>query len=153
MPQVTPIYETLDEFKKIARQLIDKYPDVFYGTPVDSIQAVKITNKSRTERNKDFWKVRAVPLPISLDCPYSHYVIVHEEDWVGMDKPNQILLVASALCSVPKEEGDDAASSDAKVVSPDLRDWNVMVRTFGPDYLEKQVTDILDEDVEFVIKD
>lgn len=150
--QVIPEYEALDEFKTIAQKLISKYPDVFYGVPIDSVKAVVITNKERTEHNNNMFQIKAVPLPISLDCPFSHYVVIYQKDWEDMPEANRILLVSKVLCAIPRgADEEDAATSDARVLAPDLKDWNVMVRTFGPDYLVKEVPNILEKDIKFIV--
>jgi len=141
--QQKPEYECLDEFNAIATKIIEKYPSVFADVNADEVRCYAITNKDKPDSKKT-WTLRAVTYPIRLDCPYGWYATIYLEDWEQMNEKQQQLLVASILCAVGEE---------GKVVAPDLKDYNVMVRSFGVDYLDDtNVPDILNEDVDWVIR-
>ena len=144
--QIKPEYEIVEEYSNIASLLIAKYPDVFSNVDVKKIRCVAITNKERTERKK-IWEVKAVPMPIKMDCPYGWYVIIYLNDWVEMTEKRKQYLVASSMCAIPEEE------QEGKVFPPDLKDYSVMVRTLGVDYMEKpddELRDIIKENIKWV---
>lgn len=141
MPQIKPEYEELDEFVTIANKLVKKYPDVFFGLDIAQVKCVSITNKNRGKK-KHLWEVKSVPMPIRLDCPYRYYVILFRADWDEMEEKHKYLLVADALLTIPTEEDKETLNNF------DLNDFDVMVRTFGVDYLQKDgVPDILKDEV------
>jgi len=68
-----------------------------------------------------------------------------DSDWHGLVDKHKKLLVASALCAIPT--GDNA---EGKTNPLDYKDYKVMLRTFGVDYLDTDnVPDILGEDVQW----
>lgn len=122
---------------------MEKYEDEFYGIDLGKIRAVLITNKDRSERNNQYWTIKAVTLPMALDCPYTHYVIVHASDWMGMEEGNRILLVAESLQAIDQEE-----LPEGKVKTPDMKGFSKMLRTFGPDFLVRgDVPNILEDKI------
>ena len=145
MAQTKKEFEALDEFTDFAKKIIDKYPDVFYDVEIDEIRCVAITNKQRSQTKDTLWEIMPVKQPVRMDCQYGWYIIVHLSDWNSLDERQKKLLVANALCALP--EGDD---KDGKTVTPDYKDYAVMLRTFGVDYLiNDDSPDILNEDVEW----
>jgi hypothetical protein len=140
--QVKAEYEEVQEFATIASKLTKKHPDVFFGLDVDRVKCVGVTNKNRSERKK-LWEVKSVPMPIRMDCPYSYYIIIYMNDWVEMEDKHKYLLIADALLTIPTEE-----EKDGKLNAFDLKDFDIMVRTFGVDYLVKdEVPDILTDKI------
>ena len=138
MAQLQLEYEAIEDFNVIAAKIVEKYPSIFNGVPVEEVRCYAITNKERAE-GKKLWTVSAVPQPIRLDCQYGWYVVLFQKDWEDLGKESKQLLVASILCSIGEE---------GKVNPFDLKDYGVMVRTFGVDYLDKKAPDILDENVD-----
>lgn len=148
MPQVAAEYEHLDEWSDLAKSIVDKYSEQFYGIDLDRIRAVQITNKERSEKNPKLFDIKAVPMPIALDCKYSHYIIVYAEDWNGMEEKHKQLLVAQTLCAIAIDDNGDMV--EGKVNSFDMKDYALMLRTFGPDYLVREnVPDLLGEQVQW----
>ena len=144
MANIKPEFETVEEFDDIASKLVNKYPEVFGGIECDKIKCVGITNKERKE-GKKMWEVRGVPAPLSMDCPFSYYIIIFMSDWAEMDEKRRAMLVASTLMAVPHED-----EKEGKVNPFDLKDYITMVRTFGVDYLDRsEVADILKDDIEW----
>jgi len=146
MPTVASEYEALEEFSKIASQLKNKYPHVFVGD-ISKVRCVVITNKERPPAHKSYWDVKAVPMPIKMDCPYSYYVILYSKDWTEFSEKGKRLLVSDILLAIPAED-------DGKVNAFDLKDYATMVRTFGPDYIENtKAKDPIDDTVEWICRD
>jgi hypothetical protein len=142
MPQIKPEYEIIDDFRTMSVKLVEKYPDVLDGVNAASIRCVAITNKDPKE-NKPLWELRAVPMPIRLDCPYSHYVIVNMADWATLDDKHKALLAFDVLCSISRD-------GDEKVVPFDLKDHSVVLRTVGVDYMKRaDVPDILNDNIQW----
>tara|TARA_Y100000310_G_C20668395_1_gene808902 strand:- start:1042 stop:1488 length:447 start_codon:yes stop_codon:yes gene_type:complete len=145
MVQATKEYEHLDEFDDLANKIVEKYPEIFYGVNLDEIRCVSITNKDRGEKQDKLWEVMPVKMPVRLDCKYGWYIVVYGSDWHKLIDKHKKLLVASALCAIPT--GDNA---EGKTKPLDYKDYAVMLRTFGVDYLDADtVPDILEEDVQW----
>ena len=66
-------------------------------------------------------------MPIRLDCPFSFYVIIAMNEWVSRDESHQAALTMDVLCSISRD-------GDGKVVTFDMKDHGVMLRTLGVDY-------------------
>ena len=146
MAQAKKEFEALDEFEDFAKQIVTKYPDVFYDVDVDEVRCVAITNKQRPQTKETLWEVMAVKQPVRMDCKYGWYIVVHLADWDALEEKQKKLLVADALCSIPT--GDE---KEGKLNYPDYKDFRIMLQTFGVNYIEKDdVPDILDEEVEWV---
>jgi len=130
MPQLKPEYAALDDFEKIAQQIIDKFPEVYSGIDLSIVKCVVITNKECPDSKKGKpWEVKAVPQPIRMDCPYSYYVTIYQKDWVEMDEAHKAMLVATILLAIPVDK-----DKEGKTNNFDLKDFSVMLRTFGVDY-------------------
>ena len=143
MAQIKPEYEVVDEFNTIATKIVEKHPNIFNGIKVDEIRCYAITNKERPEKKKT-WEVKAVAHPVRIDCPYGWYAVVYSQDWEEMDEKHKALMVSAILCSIGEE---------GKVNPFDLKDYGVLVRTFGPDYLDKaDIPDILKDNVDWVTR-
>lgn len=138
MPQIKPEYEVIEDFRKIAVKLVDKFPELFNGINPNEIRAVGITNKE-TKDDKEPFEVKPVPMPIRMDCPYSYYIVFNMQFWVGMDREHQQVQVLKALCRVSPD-------NDGKVLPYDLKDTKIVVRNFGVDYMKTKVPDILSDD-------
>lgn len=146
MPNIRPEYEQVNEFPSIASSLVAKYPDIFPGVEIDKMRCVAITNKERGE-DKKLWEIRAVPMPIRMDCPYAYYVILFMSDWVNLSTKHRQLLVSDILCAIP------ADGEEGKIIQPDMKDFAVMLRTFGVDYLQKpadELTDLINDTVKWI---
>ena len=147
MPNIAPEYEVVPEFAEISSALVSKYPEIFPGVDADKIQCVAIVNKSRSEKKETLWTVKAVPMPIRMDCPYAWYIELFMDDWVELTKKQRQLLVADALCSIP------AGGEEGKVCQPNMKDYSVMLRTFGVDYLKKsdsELRDLVQDNIDWV---
>jgi hypothetical protein len=145
MAQSKKEYEALDEFQDLAKKITDKYPDIFFDVEIDEVRAVAITNKQRPQTRDNLWEIMPVKQPVRMDCKYGWYVVVHLSDWDALDERQKKLLVANALCALP--EGDD---KEGKTVPPDYKDYGLMLRTFGVDYLTNDDSpDILSTDVDW----
>jgi hypothetical protein len=140
-------YEVVNEFRGLASQIIDKYPQQFYGIEIDKVQCVKITNKERPEKDNKLFSNIAVKMPIALDAPYLWYITVFGSDWDALSPKHKLLLVSEILCSIPT--GDEEVG---KVNGFDSKGYKLMQRTFkGIDYMDSpSVPNILEEDIQWV---
>ena len=145
MAQVKAEYSTVDEFAKHAKGLKNKYPEIFDGIDVDRLKCVSIINKERGKAKKKLWTILPVKQPIRMDCPYSYYVILFESDWEELNDKMRLMMVADVLQSIPTDE------DEGKVISPDMHEFAVMLRTFGVDFMddESKVPHLLDEKVDW----
>ena len=142
-------YEVVEEFRDLARQLVEKYDAVFYGIDVDKLQCVKVTNKDRPEKNPKLWENLAVKMPVLMDCPYAWYITVYSSDWDAYDEKHKLAMIAQVLCSIPTE-----TDNEGKLNSFDSKDYKVMQRTFKTiDYMDDpNIKHLLNDDVEFIQK-
>mgnify|MGYP006995705927 FL=1 len=140
--QIKAEFENVDEFAKYAKGLKTKYPEIFDGIDVDKLKCVSITNKERGKGKKKLWSILSVKQPIRMDCPFSYYVILFASDWAELNDKMRLLLVADVLQSVPTDD------DEGKVLSPDMHEFAVMVRTFGADFMDNEkVPHLLDDKV------
>jgi hypothetical protein len=129
MPQIKNEYEAVAEFATLANGLQAKYPEIFAGVDVSKIRCVAITNKER-KQGKRMWDISPVKMPAKMDCPYNYYVVVFMKDWIEQDEAHRLLLVADILNAIPSDD------DEGKILQPDCKDFFVMLRTFGIDYMD-----------------
>lgn len=147
MAQVKPIYEVVDEFTELAEKIVLKYPNVFSGIEVGKIRCVAITNKDR-KPGKEMYAIKGVQMPLAMDIPYRWYVTLYSSDWEELGQTHKLLLVARILRGVPVD-----SENEGRVNAPDYKDYDIMVETFGPNYLLKaNMKNILEEDVEWITR-
>jgi len=130
--QIKPEYEIVDEFTQHANSLKTRFPEIFDGIDVDKLKCVSITNKDRAQSKKKLWSILPVKMPIRMDCPYSYYVILFAQDWEELNDKMRLLLVADVLQSIPSDD------DEGKVLSPDMHEYSVMLRTFGVDFMDDE---------------
>jgi len=148
MPQIKPEYEEVTEFPMMASKLVKKYPEVFDDLDINSIRCVAITNKERSSKKRR-WEVKAVSMPIKMDCAYSYYIIIYNSDWTEMEEKNQVMLVAAALLAIPTD-----SSEEGKTNPFDLKDFDLMIRTFGVGYLDNdKIPNLINENVNWQLID
>lgn len=137
-------YEPLADFKELAYKIVDRYPDRFSGIDLDRVQVYAIINKER--KNDKLFEVHAVKMPLLLDTKFSHYLVVYASDWNSMDDKHRLLLVCQCLFAIPLD--DNGEMETEKVNTFDMKDFSVMLRTFGTDYLVRDdIPHLLDEEV------
>ena len=129
MPQQRPEYEPLDDAKKIATQLVQRYPEKFDGINVNTMRFVQITNKDPKEK-KPVWEIRTVEYPIRLDSAFDYYITLYKNDWESRTDIHKGWIVADILHSISRD-------GDGKVVPMDLKDHGDILRTAGIDWLQK----------------
>lgn len=144
MAKERPEYEVNEEFNKMAFQIIEKYPDHFYGAKVDQVCCVNIINKERTKTA--LWQLKAVKMPEALHNTYSYYVVLHSSDWDELNNKQKLAVVADVLHGIPKDE-----LSEGNVIKCDTKGYASMFRTFkGIDFLDDpDLPDILEEKIEW----
>ena len=144
MPQLKKEYDEIQEFSDIASALVERYPNVFGGIDVSKICCVAIMNKTRPDSRPKLWEVLAVKMPVLMHCPYCWYVTIYNNDWVELPENLRQALVAEALQAIPR-----SLEEEGKVVAPDAKYYNAMLRTFGPDYIENpEFPNLLKDEVE-----
>ena len=143
--QIKAEFENVDEFTKLANSLKTKYPEIFDGIDVAKLKCVSITNKERGKGKKKLWTVLPVKMPIRMDCPYSHYVIIFATDWEELNEKMRLMLVADVLQSIPVDD------DEGKILPPDMHEFAVMLRTFGVDFMddESKVPHLIDDKVDW----
>jgi len=147
MAQIKPIYESVDGFAELAEKIVIKYPDVFSGIEVGKIRCVAITNKDR-KPGKEMYTIKGVQMPMAMDIPYRWYVVIYSSDWEELEETYKLLLLARILRGIPIDLEDEG-----KVNAPDYKDYDVMVETFGPNYLLKpKMKNMLEENVEWITR-
>ena len=147
MAQDKPIYEAVQDFPKMSKALVEKYPEVFYGVDIDKISCVKVTNKDRDKKKKMF-EVLAVKMPILMDAPYGWYITVWHNFWDAFTENQKLLLIADALHHIPSKPIED----EGKIIPCDVKAHSTMVRTFkGIDYIDDpDVPHLLNDDVNWI---
>lgn len=144
MAKAKPDYEVNDEFNKMAKQLVSRFPEKFVNIDVDKICCVKVTNKERKQiipETKDIWRTDAVKMPMKLHSPYSWYITVWHNDWDELEEKNKLALVAAILHSIPSDE-----DSEGKVNPCDTKGYYSIFATLGLNYLHS-------DDIPHLLKD
>ena len=140
--QMPPEWEEIAEFSTMAAQLKEKYIERFGEVEIDLIIAYGCTNKDRPEKKAKLYEMSSLPEPESFTSTKQYFVKMYMSDWSAKEDNQKLVLVCSAL-----ERIDPA--NPGKVGALDYRDQNVMVRTFGVDWPDRDVPHLLKEDVEF----
>jgi len=142
MAKIKPEYEPLEDFNEVAKALCVKYPDIFADIDPDAIRCYCINNKERPEKTKP-WELKPVQYPIRLDCDYAWYVTLYLNEWEEMSDKRRAILVASVLCGI---------GEDGKMNPFDLKDFDLMVRSFGLDYQDSEdVPDIINDNFDWKV--
>lgn len=144
MSQIAPNYEELPEFLHIADQLIDRYPEVFGNIDLTRISAFAITNKDRKDSSKPIWEIMSVKPPINILCNKDYIINLYQDSYESLGDKHKAVLVADALNAISVE-------GKGKINPKDLREYAIMVRTLGVDFMDNpDVPNILTDDVEWV---
>jgi len=144
MGQVKNEYAEVPEFIKIGEQLVKKFPNVFANVDTTVIQCVAIMNKQRKD-GAARWKVTPVVMPVRMNCPYAYYITIFNDDWTELDESHRQGLVSEVLCSVNTDE-------EGKTNKYDAQYYNVMLRTFGPDYMDDpKLPNLLRDTIKWVV--
>ena len=146
MPQIKPEYELVKEFADIASALVERHPSMFGGIDIGRVRCFAIMNKKRKD-DKVLWEIKAVGMPMLIDCPFAWYYTIYMGDWAEMSDKHRQHLVADMLFAIPKD------GEEGKINRFDMKDFSVMLRSFGTDYLQNspdELTDLLSGDVKWV---
>jgi hypothetical protein len=142
LSQAKPEYEPVTEFKDIATKIIQKYPELLDGVNPNLISCVAVTNKEQKEGKSKF-ELKPVIYPFRLDCPFDYYLVINASVWETLDEAHKAALICDALCSVDREQ-------PGKVVPFDLKAHAVMIRTLGPDFMERgKIPNILTDNIDW----
>jgi hypothetical protein len=146
MAQVPPEFEPLDDWQALAGKIVEKFSAQLNGIDLEKVRAVAITNKERSDSNDKLFEIKAVPDPIRMDCKYAFYVIFYRSDWDMFDEKHKALLVLKTLIAIPID--DNGEMEEGKVKAYDLKDFAILIRSFGADYLVRDdVPDILADEI------
>tara|TARA_Y100000034_G_C6908993_1_gene422842 strand:- start:5842 stop:6273 length:432 start_codon:yes stop_codon:yes gene_type:complete len=142
MTKIKPQYIELDDFYKVARDLSDKYVDLFGTIDIDRIKAFAVINKAKQDSTTSWWSIIQVRDPLCDIFNVDYVFKLFLSDWEYLLEKNRCLLVADALLSI------DPANERVKKF--DVQDHSLMIRNFGLDYLESDDTpDILSDTFEW----
>jgi hypothetical protein len=128
------IYEKVDEAERIAADLCAKYPDVLWRVTPNKIAVLGITNRERSEKSKDLFKIAPIKgsqkaLNIIYHVPISYIVEVFWSDWNEWTQNLKEWVMLKALLSVSENEG--------KVIKPDCREFRIILDIVGVDWEKK----------------
>lgn len=128
------IYEKVDEAERIAADLCAKYPDVLWRVTPNKIAVLGITNRERSEKSKDLFKIAPIKgsqkaLNIIYHVPISYIVEVFWSDWNEWTQNLKEWVVLKALLSVSENEG--------RVIKPDCREFRIILDIVGVDWEKK----------------
>jgi hypothetical protein len=107
-------------------KLIDLNRDRFDHIDPLTLRMTMITNK---EPDGTF-KVIKVGNPVAMFCPFRYVVVVHQGDWEQYGEDQKALSLFRVLNSLEPDE------DEPKIISPDVKEHSVMLRTFGVDYMQ-----------------
>lgn len=146
MPQIAPDFEELPEILQFADQLIDRYPEMFGGIELSRISAFAVTNKDRKDESKPIWEMMSVKPPLSIMCNKDYVIKIFLNSYEAMGEKHRVAMVADALNSI-------SSDGQGKLNARDLKEYAVMVRTLGVDYMTNpDIPDLLNSDVDWVRK-
>lgn len=134
-------WEEVGEFIEMATLLVERFNNVFQHVDVDSIVAFKCTNKEQPEGKTKLYEMSGLTEPESIVCPKTYFIKMFHDVWEERDEAGQAAIVASCLARIDPEK-------PGKVLPFDLQDQNIMVRTFGIDWQNKQVPNLLRDNVD-----
>lgn len=142
MAQIKPEWVEITEFNSMAAKVCEKYPERFSGVDVSSIVAYGCTNKEKPEKKAKLYEMSGEPEPESFTNSKQYFVKFFMSDWEGRTESQKLAIICSALNRIdPNNPG--------KILPLDYRDQNVMVRTFGPDWQNRDLPNLLKDNVVF----
>ena len=125
--QKKPEWVTLDEWTKIASQLVEAYPDEWGEVDVSKIAAYAIINKDKPDSKAKPYEMTGTSEPESFTNSKQYFIKLYKSDWDEQSEERKIAYVISALDRVDTE-------NLGKVLSFDYRDQSVMIHTYGPNW-------------------
>lgn len=127
--------ELSDEYKDIAKRIIDKYPTNFGNFDINKILFLKETTKSP----KKYADVRKVQSPYTFMTSMKFIITVYEPCIVQMNEAQLHLLMLHELMHI-----DDDFE---KLKKHDLEDFKVIISKYGATWdIDPNLPDILDEE-------
>jgi len=130
MAQMVAQWQELKEFGIMVARLVDKYPDRFSHVDPNEVIAYACINKDRTETKAKVYDMTAEKEPEAFTNTKRYFVKFFLSDWEGRDETSKLWLVFSALSRIDPE-------TPGKIGPLDYRDQCIMVRTLGPDWVDK----------------
>lgn len=132
----------MEEFYEIAKDLSNKYYDLFGTRDYSRIRAYAVVNKNRQDDSQPWWSVIQVKDPLCDIFEVDYVFKLFLNDWDAMMDKNKYLLIADALLSI------DPVNDRIKKF--DVQDHSLMIKNFGLDYLENSESpDILRDKFEW----
>ena len=142
MVKLKPQYVEMEEFYEIAKDLSNKYYDLFGTRDYSRIRAYAVVNKNRQDDSQPWWSVIQVKDPLCDIFEVDYVFKLFLNDWDAMMDKNKYLLIADALLSI------DFVNDRIKKF--DVQDHSLMIKNFGLDYLENSESpDILRDKFEW----
>ena len=129
MSQAAKKYEICDEYIEIAKKLRELHMEMLFDCNPDEIVCHMVVNKERPEKTPII-KVSAVPEPLNVSSSFAHYVILFESDWRVFDDRQKANVVMKSMLRMTMVE------DVPKLISPDLYEFLLLVRTLGVDYMD-----------------
>ncbi len=143
MAQIPPEWESVPEFVEMSSRIVEKYPERFGEIEVSQIVAYKCTNKDKPEKKAKSYEMTGSTEPESFTNEKTYFVKFFSSDWESKTTEQKLLMVCSALSRID-------TTNPGKIGPLDYRDQNVMVRTFGTDWVERgDVPNLLNESISF----
>ena len=142
MVKLKPQYVEMEEFYEIAKDLSNKYYDLFGTRDYSRIRAYAVVNKNRQDDSQPWWSVIQVKEPLCDIFEVDYVFKLFLNDWDAMMDKNKYLLIADALLSID--------SVNDRIKKFDVQDHSLMIKNFGLDYLENSESpDILRDKFEW----
>ena len=141
------LYEKVSDAERIAEELVKKYPDVLWRVKPNKIAFLGITNKERSKKSKDLFKVTPVKgaqkaLNQLYKVPVSYIVEMFYADWNEWTLNLREWVILQALLSIHEEDG--------KTVKMDCKDYRLILDVVGVDWQYRtDLPSLLNEDVKF----
>lgn len=129
MAKEIPEYAIVEDFGEIAQKLINLNEDRFGSIDHKILRMTIIVNKEPPER-PPFYKIIRINNPVAMFCPFRYVIVSWKQLWEEWDEDRRALMVCSVLESLEPDE------DEPKIKPPDLKEHSVMIRTFGPDYMD-----------------
>lgn len=124
-------YERVEVAEGIIKSLCEKYPEVFWRVRPERIAVLGITNKERSEKKKDYFKVNPVKgahkaLNIIYKVPISYIIELYWSDWNTWETNFREWMIFKALLMVSEDDG--------KLIRPDCKEFKIILDIVGVDW-------------------
>lgn len=137
-------YVELNEFYELAAEIMEKYPDRCGGFDVSQMVVYAIDNKNRPPTKREWYKLTCGKASETFTNTKKVFVELYMSDWDMLDEVHRQWLVYQVLRRVEVDEGN------LKAAKYDYNDTLELVRTLGPEWIEKEeLPNLLKDQIEF----